>query len=87
MEADIHPFEPIYNKLPDQFGFQPRVTLEDEIYRMLELLTQPHIRRRIEEKKHLVLPRTWWSGLKKQVETLEVVEEIRYDSGVAAYRS
>lgn len=58
VEADIHPFEPIYNKLPDQFGFKPRVTLEDEIYCMLGLLTQPHIKERIEEKKHLILPRT-----------------------------
>ncbi|MFO8100949.1 MAG: NAD-dependent epimerase/dehydratase family protein [Dehalococcoidia bacterium] len=86
VESDIHPFEPIYNKLPDQFGFEPRVTLEDEIYRMLELLTQPEIKQRIEEKKHLILPRTWWSGVKKQVETLEVLEEIKYEPGSAAYR-
>ncbi len=81
VESDIHPFEPIYNKLPDQFGFEPGVTLEDEIYRIFELLTQPHIKQRIEEKKHLILPRTWWSGIKKQVETLEVLEEIKYEPG------
>jgi nucleoside-diphosphate-sugar epimerase len=86
VESDIHPFEPIYNKLPDQFGFKPQVTLEDEIYRMLELLTQPHIKQRIEEKKHLILPRTWWSGIKKQVETLEVLEEIKYEPSSTAYR-
>jgi UDP-sulfoquinovose synthase len=86
VESDIHPFEPIYNKLPDQLGFKPRVTLEDEIYRMLELLTQPHIKERIEEKKHLILPRTWWSGIKKQVETLEVLEEIKYEPSSTAYR-
>jgi UDP-sulfoquinovose synthase len=87
VESDIHPFEPIYNKLPDRFEFEPKVTLEDEIYRMLELLTQPHVKQRIEEKKHLILPRTWWSGLKKQVETLEVIEEIKYEPSYAVYRS
>jgi len=86
VESDIHPFEPIYNKLSDQLGFKPKVTLEDEIYRMLELLTQPHIKERIEEKKHLILPRTWWSGMKKQVETLEVLEEIKYEPSSTAYR-
>lgn len=86
VESDIHPFEPIYNKLPDRFGFEPKVTLEDEIYRMLELLTRPDIKQRIQEKKHLILPRTWWSGIKKVVETLEVVEEIRYEPASTAYR-
>lgn len=86
VESDIHPFEPIYNKLPDRFGFEPKVALDDEIYRMLELLTQPHIRQRIEEKKHLILPKTWWSGLKKQVETLETIEEIKYEPSFTTYR-
>jgi len=86
VEADVHPFEPIYSKLPDRLGFQPRVALEDEIYRMFEILTQPHVKQRIEEKRHLILPRTWWSGLKKQVETLEVIEEIRYEPSVTAHR-
>lgn len=75
VEADIHPYEPVCDKLPDQLGFRPQVTLEQEVYRMLDLLTQPHIKERIEEKRHLILPRTWWSGRKKQVETLEVVDE------------
>ena len=79
VEYDIHPYEPIYNKLPDQFGFEPRVGLEEEIFRMLELLIQPEIKQRIEEKKHLILPRTWWSGEKRVVDTLEVVEEIKYE--------
>jgi hypothetical protein len=86
VESDIHPFEPIYNKLPDRFGFKPKITLEDEIYRMLELLTQPHSKERIEEKKHLILPKTWWSGIKKQVETLEIIEEIKYEPSVKAHR-
>ena len=86
VESDIHPFEPIYSKLPDRFGFEPKVTLEDEIYRMLELLTQPDIKQRIQEKKHLILPKTWWSGVKKVVETLEVIEEIKYEPASTAYR-
>lgn len=81
VEYDIHPYEPIYNKLPDQFGFEPKVQLEDEVYRMLELLTQPEIKQRIEEKKHLILPRTWWSGEKKIVENLEIIEEIKFEAG------
>ena len=75
VEADIHPYEPICDKLPDQLGFKPQVTLEQEVYRMLDLLTQSHIKERIEEKQHLILPKTWWSGQKKQVKTLEVVEK------------
>ena len=74
VEADHHPFEPIYEKLPKQFGFKSSVSLEEEIRRMFELLTQPQVTRRIEEKKHLILPKTWWSGEKRQVETLEIVE-------------
>jgi len=87
VEADVHPFEPIYSKLSNKFGFKPRVSLEEEIYRILDLLTQPHVKQRIEEKKHLILPRTWWSGVKRQVETLKVVEEIRYEAGSATSRS
>lgn len=86
VEYDVHPYEPIYRKLPDQFGFEPKVLLEDEIYRMLELLTQPRIKQRVEEKKHLILPRTWWSGVKKVVDTLEVIEEITYESGAIVDR-
>jgi UDP-sulfoquinovose synthase len=86
VEADIHPFEPIYNKLEDKLGFKPSVTLEDEIYNMLELLTQSHIRQRIEEKKHLILPSTWWSGVNKEVETLEVVDEAKYEPSYTTYR-
>ena len=77
VEYDIHPYEPIYNKLPDKFGFDPKIGLEDEIHRMLELLTTNEIKQRIEERKHLILPRTWWSGKKKIV---EVVEEIKYEA-------
>jgi UDP-sulfoquinovose synthase len=86
VEADIHPYEPVCDKLPDQLGFKPQVNLEQEIYRMLDLLIQPHIKERIEEKQHLILPRTWWSGQKKQVKTLEVVEEKKCEPDVTKYR-
>jgi hypothetical protein len=45
---------------------------------MLKLLIRPEVKQRIEEKKHLILPKTWWSGVKKEVETLELLEEIEY---------
>lgn len=86
VEADRHPFEPIYKRLLKDFGFRPSVSPEEEIYRMLELLTQPKIKERIEQKKHLILPRTWWSGIKKEVETIEIVEEIKYEPRSTAYR-
>jgi len=75
VEADRHPFEPIYERLSDEFGFEPQVTPEEEIYRMFELLTQPEIKARIEQKNHLILPKTWWSGDKRQVEMLEIWNE------------
>ena len=56
--------------------------MEEEIHRMFELLTQPEIRKRIEEKKHLILPQTWWSGIKRKVERIELIdleEEIKKD--------
>jgi UDP-sulfoquinovose synthase len=76
VEADRHPFEPIFEKLPKQYGFEAKVTPEEAVYRMFELLLQPEVRERIEQKKHLILPTTWWSGIKKQVETLEVLEDV-----------
>jgi UDP-sulfoquinovose synthase len=75
VEAERHPFEPIYERLPHEYGFEPQVPPEEEIYRMFELLMQPEIRERIEQKAHLILPRTWWSGEKRQVETIEGLTE------------
>ena len=74
VEAEEHPYEPVYRNLYDVFGFKERVTLEEEIRRMFQLLTKPHVKARIEEKKHLILPKTWWSGLKKPVKVLETIE-------------
>jgi UDP-sulfoquinovose synthase len=82
VEADKHPFEAIYEKLPRNFGFKSKVSVEEEVCRMFELLLQPEIRTRVEEKKHLILPKTWWSGVKREVERLELInlkEEIKED--------
>lgn len=74
VESERHPFEPIYENLQKKFGFKPQVTLEEEIYRMFKLLTKPAIKKRIEEKKHHIIPNTWWSGEKRKVETIELFE-------------
>ena len=73
VETEAHPLEVVSKKLPS-FGFEPRVSLEKEIIRMFELLTKPEIKKRIEEKKHVILPKTRWSGEKKKSETLEIYE-------------
>lgn len=73
VESEVHPFEVVAEELPRR-GFRPRVTLEKEIRRMFELLTQPNIVKRIEKVKHTIIPETWWSGLKRRAETIEVVE-------------
>jgi UDP-sulfoquinovose synthase len=90
VEADKHPFEAIYKKLPDNYGFQPQVSVDEEIRRMFELLLKPEMKKRIEEKKDLILPKTWWSGVKKEVERLELIEleeEIKEDvNKVKVYR-
>lgn len=74
VEADIHPFEAIYEKLPKQYDFQPKIQIEEEIHKMFELFIQPEVKERIAEKKHVILPKTWWSGVKKEVERLELVD-------------
>ncbi len=74
VEADKHPFEVVSRKLPNTFGFNQNVSLEKEIERMFELLTTPEIKKRVEEKSHLVMPRTRWDGFKKESDVLEVYE-------------
>jgi len=71
VEADFHPFEVVSEKLPDVFGFIPKVTPEKAVSRMLDLLTREDIKTRIEEKSHTILPKTWWSGEKKDTGVLE----------------
>jgi len=72
-EAENHPLEVVSANLPS-LGFEPKIALEDEITRMFELLTQPEIVQRIKEKSHVILPRTRWTGEKRQSEVLEVYE-------------
>lgn len=74
VESERHPFEPIFENLPKKFGFKPMVSLEEEICRMFKLLTQLNIKKRIEEKSHHIIPKTWWSGEKRKVETIEILE-------------
>ncbi|OVE76452.1 hypothetical protein BVX97_00910 [bacterium E08(2017)] len=71
VEADDHPLEPLFDKLPDEFGFKSEVSMEEEIYEIFKLLTQPEISKRIEEKKHVILPKTTWGGQKKEMDVLE----------------
>jgi UDP-sulfoquinovose synthase len=75
VEADRHPFEPVFEKLPNDYGFEPQVSPEEEIFRMFELLTQPHIRKQIQQAMYHIIPRTWWSGEHRRVETIEILEE------------
>ena len=71
VEADDHPYEALYEKLPEQLGFRPAISLEEEVYEVFRLLIQPEIKTRIEEKRHVILPKTRWSGLKKDMDVLE----------------
>ncbi len=74
VEADEHPFEAIYENLPEKFGFKPEVTMEEEVYQMMKLLTTPEIKSRIEQKAHVIMPRTRWSGEKKEMKVVEVID-------------
>jgi UDP-sulfoquinovose synthase len=74
VEADFHPMEAVARKLQGEFGLEPTVKLEKEIYRMLELLMKKEVRKRINEKKHVIMPKTRWSGEKKEAEVLEEYE-------------
>ena len=73
VEAEIHPYQVVSENLP-KLGFRPKVTLEKEIRRMFELLTQPKIKERIKKVKHTIIPQTWWSGEKRKPDVLEVYE-------------
>jgi hypothetical protein len=53
---------------------------------MFELLTQPHIRKRIQSAMYHIVPRTWWSGDHRRVETLEMLEEVAERDGDDGHR-
>jgi len=73
VEAEVHPLEVVAKKLP-QRGFKPTVGPDKEIARMLKLLNNKVMRKRIEEKKYSIMPKTTWSGEKKDSDVLEVYE-------------
>ena len=74
VEADRHPFEVISRKLPNEFRFESKVGLEKEISRMFKLLTQPHIKKKIEQIKYVIMPKTRWDGEKKESGVIEIYE-------------
>ncbi|MBW3004700.1 NAD-dependent epimerase/dehydratase family protein [Candidatus Woesearchaeota archaeon] len=76
VEADKHPLEVVSVKLPNILGFEPKISFEKEITEMFKVLTQPEIKARIEEKKHVVMPKTRWDGVKQESESFET-----YDPG------
>ena len=89
VEADEHPFEAIYEKLPKRYGFEPKATVEDEITRMFELFLTAEVKKRIGERKQVIMPKTWWSGVKKEVERLELMDlkgEIEEDERVRMFK-
>jgi len=74
VESEEHPFEVVSRALPGAFGFRPGISLEEEITEMFKLLTRPDIERRLGMKKHTVMPKTRWSGEKRDSDVLEVYE-------------
>jgi len=82
VEADKHPFETISRKLPNEFGFERKVTLKEEIDRMLEILTRDEIKDRIDSMKDAIIPETQWSGEKEEPDVIEVYKPGEKDHGV-----
>jgi nucleoside-diphosphate-sugar epimerase len=80
VETEVHPLETVSRKLPQELGFEQHVSLEQEIDRMLALLTQPEMVQRIQEKIHTILPKTRWSGEKKDSGVIE-----KYEPGTKTY--
>ncbi len=80
VETEVHPFEAVSSKLPNTFEFTQKVPLEKEIDRMFALLTRPDIVARIQEKVHTILPKTTWTGEKKDAGVIE-----KYTPGTKQY--
>lgn len=72
VEADVHPFEAVSRKLPNEFGFGRKVPLKKEVGRMFQLLNQPRIKKRIKEVEKAIIPETQWSGEKEEPDIIEV---------------
>ncbi|MBA7516574.1 hypothetical protein ES705_08622 [subsurface metagenome] len=71
VETEEHPYEAVSSKLPNVFAFKQKVSLEKEINRMFKLLTRPDIVNRIREKIHTIMPKTRWTGEKKESKVIE----------------
>jgi hypothetical protein len=52
---------------------------------MFELLTTPEIKERITQKAHVIMPKTWWTGEKKDSGVIDTYEPgTREDTGFKA---
>ena len=74
VEADRHPIEVVATKLEGEFDLQPTIRLKDELRRMFEVLTQPEMKKRLEEKRHVISPKTRWNGVKQEMDILDEYE-------------
>lgn len=71
IESEEHPLEVIAQKLPNTFGYKPKITIEEEIGRMFDLLNTPEIKTKIQQKSYSLSPKTRWNGDKKDSKILE----------------
>ncbi|MBD3355153.1 NAD-dependent epimerase/dehydratase family protein [Candidatus Woesearchaeota archaeon] len=74
VEPDKHPMEVVSKKLEGEFGLDPKIRLKEEVRRMFKVLTNPEVKKRLEEKKHVVLPKTRWNGDKLEMDKLDEYE-------------
>jgi hypothetical protein len=81
VEPDRHPMEVVSKKLEEILGFRPKVKLKKELRRMFELLTQPEMKKRLKEKKHVVAPMTRWNGEKQEMDILD-----EYTAGTRTFK-
>ncbi|MFP4116388.1 MAG: hypothetical protein ACLFTQ_04315, partial [Candidatus Aenigmatarchaeota archaeon] len=81
VESDKHPIEVVSRKLPNEFGFERKVDLEEEIARMVELLSKERSRKRIEDAKECIIPETQWNGENQRPDIIEVYEPGTKDYG------
>ena len=82
VEPDKHPLEVVSKKLEGEFGLKPTIKLKEELRRMFELLTQPEMKKRLEEKRHVIMPKTRWNGVKQEMDKLE-----EYAPGTKEFKS
>lgn len=81
VESEQHPLEVVARKLPNEYGFSPNVSLEEEITEMLEVLTKPRIKKRIKARKDVIMPETRWSGDHKKSEVIAMYEPGTRETG------